>query len=135
MVTELDPRGLGAGGGSVDFAEHNAGARARKTMDGWVQPPSKLATSPLEKEWVDAINQAVTAAAATVTLLKGKEYRLVANTDCYIKMSVDGTAVTSSIGMLMPSGKVVYVATDKYHLVSVIRATADGVLSAVEMRK
>lgn len=75
---------------------------------------------------------AVGAASTSLTLEASKVYRLVSNTDCYIRFS-KGAAAATSADIFLPSRTPWLVISDIWDTVSVIRDTASGTLGAVEM--
>lgn len=71
-----------------------------------------------------------TAAASSAFNANTRVIRLVATTDCYVAISANPTATTSSA--YLPQGIVEYVRINAGDKISAIRRSADGTLNVVE---
>lgn len=79
---------------------------------------------------VQNVSYTGTAAASNTVAATTRIVRLVATTDCYVAISANPTATTSSA--YLPQGVVEYVRVNPGDKISAIRRAADGTLNIVE---
>jgi hypothetical protein len=130
MVTEMEQTVGGAGG--VEYAEHSRKSGAKKVIAGIHHFPYQPGATPADSRTIDPINGVVGGASASITLLRGKGYRLVSSVACYFRMSVGAsTAVVGDI--LLPAFTPINVSSKTFDTVSFIQLSAGGVIQAVEV--
>lgn len=79
---------------------------------------------------------AVGSSAYSFTLSKNSLYRVVSTTLCHIRMGTAATSqdATAAASAILPANVPIYVMTNATHIyLSVIRNTADGVMSATKL--
>ena len=129
MVTEMEQTVGGSGG--VEYAEHSRKSGAKKVVPGVSAFPYQPATTPESSRTIDPIN-GVVGAAAVLTLIKGKAYRVIADVAFHFRMSsVTSAAVITDI--LVPAFEPIFVSTKNMHLFAHIAHTIGGTIQAVEV--
>lgn len=74
----------------------------------------------------DVTAVAATAATSGLTMVAGRTYLFVSNTDCYIKQGATPTATAADGSMFVPSRVPIELSGDNGAALSIIRDTADG---------
>jgi len=117
---------------SADWDEHSVASRAKKVIAG---PSSFKAADDDRTRSIAPIAAAVSAVAATLTLLQSKTYRVIADVDVWFILkansSIAGTAVANT-DIYLPAKTPMILKTDQWMIMSYIGAGA-GNIQAVEV--
>ncbi len=113
----------------VDYAEHSAFAKAKKVVDG----PMVFSKATGDILSLPPIVGAVIVTSASISLLPVKAYRIIASTTLFFRLSKgNSTAVVTD--MYLPADTPIVIATRRdWDTLSFIRATADGIIQAIEV--
>jgi len=126
MTVEMD--GMFGGKGEPDYAEHSRPSSSKKVIQG----PTAIAPDPAAPgKSINPIVGAVSAVSASLTLLRGKCYRVISSVAVNFRMTNGvGTAVATDI--YLPANTPIYLTTDRWETLSAIAAGA-GSIQAVEV--
>jgi hypothetical protein len=129
-MTELDPRQLGSSG-QIELAEHSIAGRAKKVVDGPVMFPDKAANDDTENKAPVIAN--LSASHVELVLVQNRNYRLIADVDCWFKQSAGGSAAVANTDIYLPAKTAIIINTSKWVQVSAIAAGA-GKIQATELK-
>lgn len=117
---------------TADWDEHSVASRSKKVIAG----PSSFGAADADKtRSIAPITGVVGAGAATLTLLQGKAYRVIADVDVWFLLKADaaiaGTAVANT-DIYLPAKTPMIIKTDQWKIMSYIGLGA-GNIQAVEV--
>jgi hypothetical protein len=129
MIETKDIPGYLGGRGETDYAEHSYPSRSKKVIYG----PLTLASDPTnDGKSIDPIQGTVSNTSASLALLQGKAYRVIASTAVYFRLtSGSSTAVVGDV--YLPANTPIVIETKKWDTLSFIQVSSGGVIQAVEV--
>lgn len=114
--------------GEVDYAEHSHASQAKKIVS--VEPKYASAAGGLTT--IAPLQGVVAGASASLSLTKGKSYRIIASTATYFRLSVGAsTAVVGDI--YLPADTPMLIKADPWDTLSFIQVASGGIIQAVEV--
>jgi len=113
------------------WGTYDKGAGAIRTVPGMLAP---LVDPADPTKSIPAIQVAIGAASASLTLLRERNYRAIASSACYLRLTTDGTAAVAGTDMYIPANVEFVINTDYFSVVSVVQVAAAGVLNCVELQ-
>lgn len=117
------------GAGEVDYAEHSKFAKAKKVIAG----PTHFVAHTTELRTASPIQGNVTGSSASITLVRGKAYRVISSTACYIRLSEGAnTAVVGDI--YLPANESIVIKAEPWDTLSFIQVSAGGIIQAAEIK-